>query len=134
MCIAGGGEDISQDIRARPNLSLHSLESGRTSGDAPGCCTNSVSTFGERRGRSSLPNLTKLLTWSCCRQMQTPQMKVRCGGLTLAGGQVPPKAALSPPSSAGQGRGNGTKGSWVEIRAGRDHSPITVKTDSNREN
>lgn len=26
-----------------------------------------------------------------------------CGGLTLAAGQVPPRAALSPPSSAGQG-------------------------------
>ena len=55
-----------------------------------------------------------------------------CGGLTLAGCQVPTKAALSLHSSAGQGRENITKGSWVEIRTGRDHSLITVmgKTDS----
>jgi len=42
-----------------------------------------------------------------------------CGGLTVAGHQVPTKAALSLPSSAGQGRENRTKGSWVEVRAGR---------------
>ena len=54
-----------------------------------------------------------------------------CGGLTLAGHQVPTKAALSLTSSAGQGRENITKGSWVEIRTGRDPSPITItgKTD-----
>ena len=51
---------------------------------------------------------------------------VHCGGLTLTGCQVPTKATLSLPSSAGQGRENITKGSWVEIRTGRDHSPITV--------
>jgi len=33
----------------------------------------------------------------------------------LARGQVPTNAALSLPSSAGQGRENITKGSWVEI-------------------
>ena len=55
-----------------------------------------------------------------------------CGGLTLAGCQVPTKATLSLPSSTGQGRENKTKGLWVEIRTRRDHSPITVtgKTDS----
>jgi len=42
-----------------------------------------------------------------------------CGGLTLAGFQVPVKAALSLPYSGGQGRQNITKGSWVEIRTGR---------------
>lgn len=41
---------------------------------------------------------------------------VCCGGSTLAGCQVATKAILSLPSSAGQGRGNITKGSWVEIR------------------
>lgn len=48
-----------------------------------------------------------------------------CGGLLT-------KAALALSSSAGQGRENKRKGSWVEIRAGRDHSPINVtgKTDS----
>jgi len=52
--------------------------------------------------------------------------------LTLVGGQLPTKAALSLPSLAAQGRENTTKGWWVEIRAGRDHSAITVtgKTDS----
>jgi len=44
----------------------------------------------------------------------------------LAGGQVPSKAALSLPLLHGQGRENTTKGSWVEIRAGRDHSPTTI--------
>jgi len=48
-----------------------------------------------------------------------------CGRLTLARCQVPTKATLSFPS-AGQGRANVTKGSWVEIRTGRDHSPVTV--------
>jgi len=45
---------------------------------------------------------------------------------------VPTKAALSLSSSSGQERENITKGSWVKIRTGRDHSPITVtnKTDS----
>jgi len=39
---------------------------------------------------------------------------------------VPTKAALSLPCSAGQGRENVAKGSWVEIRTGRDRSPVTV--------
>ena len=69
--------------------------------------------------------------------------KQRCGevrafyilekyGLTLAGCQVPTNAALSLSSSAGQGGENIMKGSWVEIRTGRDHSAITItgKTDS----
>ena len=45
--------------------------------------------------------------------------------------QVPPKPLYHSPSSAGQGRGNMIKGSWVEIRTGRDHPPVTVtdKTD-----
>ena len=45
-----------------------------------------------------------------------------CGGVTLAGHQAPTKAALSLPSSAGKRRENIMKGSWVEIRTGRDHS------------
>jgi len=51
---------------------------------------------------------------------------------SLAGGQVPTKAAPSLPSSAGQGRKNTMKGSWVETRTGRDHSAIAItgKTDS----
>ena len=40
--------------------------------------------------------------------------------------------SITPPSSAGQRRENITKGSWVEIRTGSGHLPITVtgKTDS----
>jgi len=59
-----------------------------------------------------------------------------CGEMTLFGSQVPTKAALSFPSSAGQGRENTMKGSWVKIRTGRDHSPITAtgKTDSTQAN
>jgi len=53
------------------------------------------------------------------------------GAFSLAVHQVPTKAALSLHFSAGQGRKNMTKGLWVEIRTGRDHSPITItgKTD-----
>jgi len=45
--------------------------------------------------------------------------------------RYPPKPLYHPPSSTGQGKGNIMKGSWVEIRTGRDHSPVTVmdKTD-----
>lgn len=45
---------------------------------------------------------------------------------------MPIKAALSIPSSAGQGRENVIRSSWVVIRTERDHSAVTVmdKTDS----
>lgn len=39
--------------------------------------------------------------------------------------RCPPKALLSLPSSTGQGRETTKKGSWVNIRTGRDHSSIT---------
>ncbi|GAB0206987.1 GTP-binding protein Di-Ras2 [Grus japonensis] len=54
-----------------------------------------------------------------------------CGGLTLAGGQVPTRAALSLPSFTRQGRKSTTKSLRVEIRTGRDHSLIIItgKTD-----
>jgi len=48
-----------------------------------------------------------------------------CGGLTLAGYQVLIKATLSLPSSVRHGRKYMTKGLWVEIKTGRDHSPST---------
>jgi len=50
-----------------------------------------------------------------------------CGGLTMAGRQVPTKAVLSD----WRGEENIMKLSWDKIRTGRDHSPITVtsKTD-----
>lgn len=53
-------------------------------------------------------------------------------GLTLAGYWVPTKSALLLPFSAEHGREDTTKGSWIEIRAGRNHSAITVmgKSDS----
>jgi len=51
--------------------------------------------------------------------------------LTPAGGQVPTKATPSLPSSAAQRRENIMKGSWVEIRTGRDHSRITVTGKAN---
>ena len=44
----------------------------------------------------------------------------------LPGLQAPTKAALSLLSTAGQERENITKGSWVEIRTGRDPSSNTV--------
>ena len=46
--------------------------------------------------------------------------------------RCPPKPLYHSPSSAGQGREKITKGSWVKVRTGRDHSAITVtgKTDS----
>jgi len=78
-----------------------------------------------------------LLSPNACRFLLTPfgfplTQKPVCGGLTLAGGRVPTKAALSLSSSAGQRKENRTKGLWVERRTGKAHSPITVtgKTDS----
>jgi len=45
--------------------------------------------------------------------------------------RCPPKPLYHSPSSTGQRRGNMMKGSWIEIRTGRDHSTmaITNKTD-----
>jgi len=40
--------------------------------------------------------------------------------------RCPPKPLYHSPSSAGQGRENITKDSWVKIRTGRDHSPVTA--------
>ena len=60
------------------------------------------------------------------------RLKYGCGGLTLAGHEVPTKAALSLSSSTGQGTENITKGSWVKIRTGRslsNYHTITGKTD-----
>ncbi|KAK4827032.1 hypothetical protein QYF61_013166 [Mycteria americana] len=53
-------------------------------------------------------------------QLSSPGLRQEhaCGGLTLAGCQVPTKAALSLPSSAGQGRENITKSSLVKRRRG----------------
>jgi len=55
-----------------------------------------------------------------------------CGGLTLAGHQVPTKAAPSLPSSAGQGKENIMKGLCVKVKTEKDCWPITImgKTDS----
>jgi len=54
-----------------------------------------------------------------------------CFGLARINARCPPKPLYHCSSSAGQGRGKIVKGSRVEIRTGRDHSPITVtgKTD-----
>jgi len=53
-----------------------------------------------------------------------------CGGLALAGHQVPTKAtSLSLPSSAGQGEKR--KGSWVEIKTGKDHLQVTIMDKTN---
>lgn len=54
-----------------------------------------------------------------------------CGGLALDGLQVPIKSDPALPSSAGQGRENVMEGLCIEMRAGRDHSSVTVigKTD-----
>jgi len=41
--------------------------------------------------------------------------------------RCPPKLLYHSPYSAGQGRGDMMKGSRVETRTGRDHSPITVR-------
>lgn len=51
-----------------------------------------------------------------------------CLGLTLTEHQMPTKVALSLPSSVGQGRQNIMKDLWIEIRTGRDRSPVTVSS------
>lgn len=59
-------------------------------------------------------------------------MRTACSGLTLAGFLAPAKATPSL-SSAGHGRENTMKGSWVEITIGQDHALNTImgKTDWN---
>jgi len=49
-----------------------------------------------------------------------------CGGLAWLDTRCPAEPLYIPPSSAGQGRGNVMRVLWIEIRTGRDHSPITV--------
>lgn len=65
----------------------------------------------------------------------TTRLKNLCGGLTLAGQQVPNKSAPSLPSSAGQGK-EYTVEKLVKVRSGRDCSALIVigKTDSALEN
>lgn len=60
-----------------------------------------------------------------------PSEVAKCGGLTPSEQQVHTKMALSLPSSTGQGRENTTKGSWIGIRIGREHSAITVMNKTN---
>jgi len=47
-----------------------------------------------------------------------------CHGLAWLDTRCPSNLLYHSPSSAGQGRENMTKVSWVEIRTGRNHSPI----------
>jgi len=58
-------------------------------------------------------------------------LKTYCFGLAWINARCPPKPLYRSPSSAGQGRGNMMKGSRVETRTGRKHSPINItdKTD-----
>ena len=49
-----------------------------------------------------------------------------CFGLAWLDATCPPKPLHHSPSSTGQERENMMKGSWVELRTGRDHSPVTV--------
>ena len=51
---------------------------------------------------------------------------VLCFDLAGINARCPPKLLYHSPSSAGQGRENVMKGSRVETRTGREHSPITV--------
>ena len=51
--------------------------------------------------KTSVKSGVHSLQWFCAAYQP---LKALCGGLTLAGGQVPTEAALSLPSSAGQGR------------------------------
>jgi len=51
---------------------------------------------------------------------------VCCFGLAWINARCPPKPLYYSSSSTGRGRGNMMKGSRVEKRTGRDHSPTTV--------
>lgn len=53
-------------------------------------------------------------------------IKSNCGGLTMAGYQVPSKASLLLPSTAEQRRENTMKVSCAETGRGRDCSLITA--------
>ena len=68
------------------------------------------------------PPVTALRTFfstSVCAVQRSGHKMQGCSGLTLAGCQVPTKAALSLPLLNWAGGENKTKGSWVEIRTGR---------------
>lgn len=67
---------------------------------------------------ASLPVLLKFLCAYLLTFIPLAQSSLLCdcGRLTLAGCQVPTKAALPLPSSAGQWREYTTKGSWIKIR------------------
>jgi len=49
-----------------------------------------------------------------------------CYGLAWINARCPPKPLYHSPYSAGHGRENMMKGSWIEIRTGRDHSATTI--------
>jgi len=53
-------------------------------------------------------------------------------GLAWLDTRCPPKQFYHSHASAGQGRENTIKASWVKIRTGKDHSPVTTvgETDS----
>jgi len=50
----------------------------------------------------------------------------KCHDLAWLDAKCPPKLLCHSPSSVGQERKNTAKDSWVEIRAGRDHSAVTI--------
>ena len=62
--------------------------------------------------------------------IQTKMLKT-CGGFTLAVRQVPTKATRSLAFLSWTGGKNMMKVSWVKVRTGRDHSPITVQNRLN---
>ena len=54
-----------------------------------------------------------------------------CGGFACLDARCLPKLPCHSPSSAGQGRKNTMKGSRVQIRAERRHSPIAITGQTN---
>jgi len=51
---------------------------------------------------------------------------INCFDLAWINAKCQPKPLNHSPFSSGQGRGRMMKGSWVEMRTGTDHSPVTV--------
>jgi len=77
------------------------------------------------------PTSAKILRWTSLDLFLRVTSLKKCFGLAWINAKCPPKPLYHSPSSAGQGKGNMIKGSWVETRTGRVHLSITItaKTD-----
>ena len=78
--------------------------------------------------KKSIISKEEIILWSVCISAFVDNYAIAmCFGLAWINARCPQNPLCHSPSSPGQGRGN----MRVEVRTGRDHSPVTVmdKTD-----